>query len=359
MRSQVMSFCSLVGMMAVVMLAACKGSSVEDFSAALVERLTDGSIAWNIRADGSVKALCKSRDEKPIMAHVKGKMTTGDGAVVDLEQDEKSGVLEGKGLKLGGELTQAKYDLTVDDKPWSGTLFIPLGGTADLAAGASASAKVKLPETKIGPHGGTLQVVGGDVVELSANASLGELRAYLLDAQLKAVAAADREIKIGFVADGKAELVTLVPEPGGAYFIGKIGMTVDPIEVTISVKAKGQAHAQFALIGFQPGVAIDVGATAPRVKLMVKADIAAPSADLNAAAGAGVKGEIKGAGAGANLKTGLDIKPPSVKVSAGAAANPAAQAGAGAKAGADTKAAATADSSKKATAGGKVQLKLP
>src|SRR6185436_20527798 len=99
---------------------------------------------------------------------------------------------------------------------------------------------------------------------------------YLLDAQLKAAAAADREIKVGFVADGKAELVTLVLEPGGAFFTGKIGMTVDPVELTISVKTKGQAQAQFALVGFQPGVALAVGASAPRVKVMVKADVDPP-----------------------------------------------------------------------------------
>ena len=70
MRSRVMSFCSLVGMMTVVMLAACKGSSVEDFSAALVERLADGSIAWNIRADGSVKAFARrvKRNRSPRMS---------------------------------------------------------------------------------------------------------------------------------------------------------------------------------------------------------------------------------------------------------------------------------------------------
>jgi hypothetical protein len=332
-----MSYGSLLWFCAVALIAGCRGA--EDFSSALVEKLEDGSISWNIRSDGTVKALCKTREDKPITAHVKGRMTPRDGEPIDLVQDEKSGVLEGKGLKLGGELTQAKYDLTVEDKPWTGTLFVPAGGTADLAAGAGASAKVKLPEPKIGPHGGTIQVVGTDVVELSANASTGELRAYLLDAQLKAVAAADREIKVGFVADGKAELVTLVPEPGGAYFTGKIGMTVDPVELTISVKTKGQAQAQFALVGFQPGVALAVGASAPRVKVMVKADVEPPSADVNARAGAAV---------GANVKTGLDVKGPAIKVTAGATA-PTAQAAVGANA--NTGAAAKAGANANAGAG--------
>jgi hypothetical protein len=390
MRSKVMLFCSLLWMTPAVMLSGCKGASSEDFSAALVEKLDEGSVAWNIHSDGTVRALLKARDDKPITANASGKITTGDGVVVELTQDAKSGVLEGKGLKLNSDLTQAKYDLVVEGKPWTGTLFVPIGGTADLAAGASASAKVKLPEAKIGPHGGTLQVVGGDVVELSANASTGELRAYLLDAQLKAMAAADREIKVGIVVDGKAELIALVPEPGGMYFTGKIAAAVDPAEITIGVKAKGQARADFALIGFQPGVALAVGATAPRVKIMVKGDVEAPGVDLNARAGLAGHGEVKGdVKGGANVKTGLDVKGPNLKVSGAAVANPgveakagantgaAANAGAGvnagaglsagfgagagvnagAKAGTETKAAATTD--KKAQGGAKVQLKVP
>ena len=35
-------------------------------------------------------------------------------------------MLEGKGLKLGGELTRAKYDLVVDGKPWTGITLTAL-----------------------------------------------------------------------------------------------------------------------------------------------------------------------------------------------------------------------------------------
>src|SRR5262245_54270184 len=156
MRSKVLLFCALLWGMAIGVIAGCSRGGAEDFSAALVELRDEGTIAWNVRADGTVKALVKSRDEKPITAKVSGKITTDDAAV-ELSQVEGSGVLEGKGLKLGGELTRAKYDLVVDGKPWTGTLFIPAGGTADLSAGAKAAANIKLPDPKIGPHGGTLQ----------------------------------------------------------------------------------------------------------------------------------------------------------------------------------------------------------
>jgi hypothetical protein len=383
MGKKVVLFCSLLGAMAALTFTGCKSASQEDWTMALIERQDSGSIAWNVHADGTVKALLKTPDDKPITANVKGKITTNDGAAVELVQDAQSGILEGKGLKLSAGLTQAKYDLTVDGSPLTGTLFLPAGGTADIVAGARASANVKLPEPKIGVHGGTLQVVGGDVVELVANAQAHELRAYLFDAQLKAVAAADREIQVGIVAE-RPELVILTAEPGAAYFTGKLAATIDPIEVTIGVKTKG--HAEIALVGFQPGVAMAIGATAPRVKLMVRAAVEAPAADV--AAHADVKADTKAAAdLGANVKTGLDLKAPTVNANAAAGANPAAQAGAGVaagagakagaglsaganagagisagagvKAGADTKAAAGADTSKKAQTGAKVQVKLP
>jgi hypothetical protein len=352
---------------------------VEDFSTAMTELRDEGTVAWNIRADGTVKALVKSRDEKPITANVTGKITTDTGSV-ELAQASGTGVLEGKGLKLSGELTRAKYDLSVDGKPWTGTIFIPAGGTADFSAGAKAAANVKLPETKIGPHGGTLQVVGNEIVELVANATTGEVRVYLFDAQMKAVAAADHEIKLGLVTDSKAELVALVPDPGAAFFTGKAGITIDPIEVAISVKGKGQAEAQSVLVGFQPGVALAIGATAPRVKILVKADVPAAETDVNAKADVkGAAGVGATAGAGANVKAGVDIKAPEVKapdVKLKAAVNaPAVQAGAGvgagasvgagvnagAKAGAatDTKASAGASGDKSVKAGGKLQVKVP
>jgi hypothetical protein len=378
MRSKVTLFCALLMGMAIAVFAGCnRTAAVEDWSSALVELRDEGTVAWNIRADGTVKAMVKGRDEKPITANVTGKIATDDGSV-ELKQSEGSGVLEGKGMKLGAELTRAKYDLVVDGKTWSGTLFVPAGGTADFVAGAKAVAAVKLPDAKIGPHGGTLQIVGGDVLELVVNASTGELRVYPFDAQLKAIAAADRAIKVGVITDSKAELVALLPDPSGAYFTGKIGISVDPVEVAISVKGKAQAEAQCVLVGFQPGVALAINATAPRVKILVKAD--APSAEGDVNARADMKG---GAAVGGNLKSGVDVKVPDLKApdvklkgavnapavdaKAGANAGAGAKAGvglnagvaAGAKAGAGTDTKATNTDTKTTKAGGKLQVKLP
>ena len=338
MRSKPTLFCALLWVMAIAVFAGCnKSASVEDFNQAFVESRDEGTIAWNVRADGTVRAMLKSREDKAIAGSMSGKIAT-DGAPVELTPVEGTGVLEGKGLKLGADLTRAKYNLLVEGKSWDGTLFIPAGGTADLVASAHARSTVKLPEAKVAPHGGSLQVVGNDVVEIVAYAQTGELRVYLFDADLKAVAAADREIKIGLASDAKAELVALVPEPGGIYFTGKMGLNVDPIDITIWSKMKGQAQAQIALIGLQPNGALAVSATAPRVKIMVKADLPERETDVN------VRAEVKGAagvGANANLKTGVDIKPPDVKLKGSVNAAPV-QANAGAAAGANVNAGAGA-----------------
>src|SRR5258708_15072799 len=121
MRSKATLFCTLLVGLLIAVFAACnRTAAVEDFSAALVELRDEGTIAWNIRADGTVAAMIKSRDDKPITANVSGKIATGD-ASSELTQNTGSGVLEGKGLKLGTELTRAKYDLVVRGTQWSGT----------------------------------------------------------------------------------------------------------------------------------------------------------------------------------------------------------------------------------------------
>jgi len=137
MRSKPTLFCALLWVMAIAVFAGCnKSASVEDFNQAFVESRDEGTIAWNIRADGTVKAMLKSREDKAIVGSMSGKIAT-DGAPVELTPIEGTGVLEGKGqLKLGADLTRAKYDLLVEGKSWEGTLFLPSGGTADLVASA-------------------------------------------------------------------------------------------------------------------------------------------------------------------------------------------------------------------------------
>src|SRR5689334_1322852 len=95
MRSKAMLFCALLWTTTIAVLAGCnRTAAVEDFGAALVELRDEGSVAWNVHADGSVKALLKSRADQAITSKVSGKLVSGD-VNVELAQDS-SGVLEGK-----------------------------------------------------------------------------------------------------------------------------------------------------------------------------------------------------------------------------------------------------------------------
>src|SRR4051812_31763589 len=79
MRNQFMMCCALLT--GVVSLSGCRTAATQDFTGTFVERFDQGTVAWDIRADGTVKALLKSKDDKPIVANVTGRVATDDGSV--------------------------------------------------------------------------------------------------------------------------------------------------------------------------------------------------------------------------------------------------------------------------------------
>ena len=134
MRSKAMLFCAVLWGVGVGTIAGCSRSgAAEDFSAALVEMRDEGTIAWNVRADGTVKALVKSRDEKPIIANVSGKSRPTMPPSELSQVDGVSACSRAKGLKLGGEL-HAWQPTTWSSRAASrGADVVPsAGGTADL-----------------------------------------------------------------------------------------------------------------------------------------------------------------------------------------------------------------------------------
>jgi hypothetical protein len=314
-------------------------SAAEDEATAkdsIIEEHEAGTITWTVTSDGQAKALVKSSDGKPITSNVNGTLAwKGEGGtakMVVLSPDAKASALVGAGPKLEADLTEVGYTVTVDGKPWTGTLHLPPGGTAELVANARAAADLNL-EGKVGPHGGVIQVVGEDRFEIvAADDASGEVRVYLLDPDLKVIAIGERKITLGIVAD-TPEVVVLVPEPeAGLYVRGKLNLKADPIRITLAVRQG--ANVKVALVGFRPGVHVMVGAKAPSIKIRVKA---AAFADIDGRAN--VKAKVKVKGPDVNVK--VKVPEPEVKVktkakaSAGAHAN--ANAGAGAKASAKVK----------------------
>jgi hypothetical protein len=242
----------------------------------LVEQHDDGSVAWRIDPDGKVRAVASTTAGVPIKQDLGGTLVyklDGEPRTVPLVMDARTGVLTAAGPKLEADLTEVDYTITVAGKPWSGVMHVPAGGTAALVANASVTAEAKLPEQTVGPHGGTIQIVGDDRLEMVAEGDSGRTRVFVLDANLQPVTLEARTLRMGFIAE-RSELVTFVPEPSGLFFVGRIGHAFNPLQVTVALGFGGVTRA--AIWGYHPGVrlyapsATVLIATAPRLQFRLK-----------------------------------------------------------------------------------------
>jgi hypothetical protein len=244
---------------------------------ALVEEHDEGSVAWRIDTDGQVKAAVTASTGARLKENLGGtlvyKVESGEPRTVPLVVDAKTGLLIAAGPKLEADLTEVSYTLTVSGKPWSGVMHVPVGGTTALVASAKATAEVKLPDETVGPHGGSIQVVGNERLEMVADADTGVTRVYVLDVNLKPVKVERRALRMGFVAK-TTTFVNFDPEPSGFYFTARLGAAVlNPLRVTASLRVGGVTHA--AIWGYRPGVRIYAPsavvkiATVPRVRFTV------------------------------------------------------------------------------------------
>ncbi|KYF76870.1 hypothetical protein BE18_47735, partial [Sorangium cellulosum] len=291
---------------------------------AYVEEHESGKAAFNVAADGNVKAVVSGPDGKPIREDVSGTLLWKDASgekTLPLTLDAKTGLLVAAGPKLEADLTEIGYTLNVAGKPWNGTLHVPAGGTAELYANAKGSADLGLPEGKLGPHGGRIEIVGDDRLELLVDEVTGEVRVYVLDADLKPIDIGERKVTLGVVAEAP-QVVVLAPVAAtagvaaGAYLTGKLALAADPLKVTVAVRNAGRSAV--ALCGYRAGAAFAVHAHAPRVKVRMKTDWHAHAhahADLKAKADLDPKVHVHtGAGAKAHAKANVNVKAPSVRV---------------------------------------------
>jgi hypothetical protein len=241
--------------------------AIESSPSAIAQKAPPGTSSWVVGSSGEVSATLKPRDGKPITGAVTGDVTFappgGTPTTVPVHYEPKTGVLTASGPKLDADITPVKYALTVDGKPWNGSIDVPRGGTEDLVAAGKVQAT--LPPNTLGPNGGVVQVVGPDRVELVANKRTGDVRAYVLDADNHPVDPGDRKITVAL--EGEApEVVVLEPQPEAHFFVGHLRTRVDPTRVTLVVNERGRSHA--CLVGWSPGSVVVVGPEAPRVHLL-------------------------------------------------------------------------------------------
>jgi hypothetical protein len=109
--------------------------------------------------------------------------------------------------------------------------------------------------------------VGDDIVEIVAGQKSGTVRVYLLDPDLKPIKIGSRKVKLGFVSEKGSEIVVLSPDPGGQFFVGKMSMIVNPIQITVAVTY--HEHTEVVLCNHLPGSVIVVGPSAPPIVILV------------------------------------------------------------------------------------------
>ncbi len=241
-----------------------------DFSDAVVEEHDDGTVAMQIAPDGQVRAMVTASATGQIKENVSGslvyKLQSGESKTVPLVLEPKTGFLVAAGPKLDADLTEVNYTLQVSGKPWSGVMHVPVGGTAALVTTAKTSVEVKIDAEAAGPHGGTIQVVGDDRLEMVGDEG-GEVRVYVLDADLRPRTTLEgRTLRMGFIAE-RPEVVTFTHHSEGAYFVGRMGTrtVVDPLRVTVSLGFGGVVRS--AIWGYRPGVRI----VAPTARVRIAA----------------------------------------------------------------------------------------
>jgi hypothetical protein len=239
--------------------AAMAAESIDE-SQAIVEQHDDYSISWLVEPSGRLGAMVRTEGGAIVDDGVSGKLVvrplSGAGQKSDHLLEPRGGVLRADIGKLEADLTEVGYSLDVNGKKVEGVLHVPAGGTPELIQSAKAALDAKVAADAKGPHGGLVQVVGDDTVEIVAHKESGELRVYILDADLKPVLVGDRKVQVALVGES-SQLIRLEPRPDKHYFVAKVRGAVEPVKVTVVIHEHDHVHV--ALCGYHHGHVVHVG----------------------------------------------------------------------------------------------------
>ena len=231
----------------------------------VTEQHGDITVSWRVAPDGEVWGLVTQRGEEVKPSDVTGALEAralDDGQPTAYAVKEDSGLLHAKLPELSAAMTEIRYNLKVRGEPVKGVLHVPRRGTVALveAADTAAAATAIKPGAK-GPHGGVVQVVGDDVVEIVGKKGSGDVRVYLLDDDLKPVKVKKQKIDL-VLHDQKTHMVELTRHEGDDYFYATdVRIRTNPKKVTVVIEEDGDHDV--ALVGYWPGAVFVCGHSAP------------------------------------------------------------------------------------------------
>ena len=232
-------------------LAGCSKAKAEDLiaeAATFAERSSVGTLHWNIASDGEAALVMENPAGAIQRSSVTGQLTfvSEDGKktkTVPLTLDEKAGVLRGDGPNLDPAVTEIRYALSLNGKPWTGALYLPKSGTKGLVETAKSN-----PSTSVskGPNGGDVQVIDGQRFEIVADSGNGETRVYLLDSGKK-----PKKLKLALDADPPTQVELMLHADG--YYVTTLEVARTPRKVSLVV-VDDDDDAHVMVVGYRPGV---------------------------------------------------------------------------------------------------------
>lgn len=260
-------------------------------SSTIVEESDLGTITWRITQEGHVEAVVKRPDGAAVTKEMTGALTWPSDAADDEREMtlDAEGRLVADGPPLAADLVEIDYALVIEGKPWNGVLHVPRGGTQAIDADARADAAANIDPGKKGPNGGVIQRIGGDLVEVVADSTTGEMRVYLLGPSYEVIDPGERRIRLGYVAD-YAETLEMEREPGGLFFVTRVRTRLDPLRVTLAVGLGAAVHV--GIVGFHAGARLGCGGRARAIPLMVERRWT-PSVAVRVGVGARADGRVR------------------------------------------------------------------
>jgi hypothetical protein len=96
---------------------------------AIVQQHGDAEVAWTVDEDGNVKAALRDSDGEPIKKNIDGELNwkdaDGNEQSADLKLNDKTGLLEAKGVALPEDAAEVGYNLKVKGDEVNGNLELP------------------------------------------------------------------------------------------------------------------------------------------------------------------------------------------------------------------------------------------